>query len=75
LEEGMIIVRLALIFIGSYLVVSSLARIAWEYWSWAWFGYVEEKPLQIEGNPRVYIRLHLWCFAAGATMISAGVMI
>lgn len=73
---SMLPIRLLLILVGSLLAINGLARIYWEFHSWAVLAQLEIRPAVYDGKPhRVTFGVHVVAAAVGVTVFAAGVVL
>jgi hypothetical protein len=71
---SMLATKLLLILAGSILTINGLARIYWEFHSWAVMAQLELRPAVVDGRPhRVTFGIHVVVAAVGVTIFTAAV--
>lgn len=72
----MLATKLLLLLAGSLLTINGLARIYWEFHSWAVLAKLELRPAVYEGRPhRVAFGIHVMTAAVGVTIFVVAVQL
>jgi hypothetical protein len=66
--------RLALVFLGTFLLLLGVGKAAWEQWSWGVLAYLQLRPALVGDSPRVRFRVYLLVASIGATLIALAIL-